>query len=67
MKPEAEVQDYLNQNYFKNGAELEKAKALLRKMYPGVIFNCKCLFNRRPSLYIRTQDLKIFITGEDYK
>ena len=62
MKPKAEVQDYLDQNYFKNGAELEKAKALLRKMYPGVIFNCKCLFNRRPSKFILVTDLIHFIT-----
>lgn len=67
MKEIAEVQEYLDKYYFKHGAELEKAKALLRKKYPGVIFTCKCLLNQRPNLYIRTQDLRIFITGKNNK
>lgn len=64
MRSVAEVQEYLDRNYFKNSVELEKGKALLRKKYPGEMFNCKCLLARHPEQYILVRHLKNFINFE---
>lgn len=62
MRSVAEVQDYLDRNYFKNSVELEKGKALLRKRYPGQAYHCRCLLARQPEQYILVRDLKHFIS-----